>query len=274
MTPGCKYDYLTVLESPEGRNKSSALEALYGAEYFSDQTILGLHDKELAETVRGRWCIECAELSGMKKADIDKVKAQITRQVDRARAAYDRYVTDSSRQCVFWGSTNDDEYLRSQTGNRRFLPVKIKRADVAAIKRDRDQLWAEAYELETLGEPITLAENLWAAAGVEQNKRTEQDPWQDALADVVDQARAYEAEREKNSLEMVAPVYMITPGGEERITSHYLLGSILEIPINQQNAEHGKRLGRIMKKMEWEGPKLFKIEGKAMKGYTRTDPSA
>ena len=74
--PGCKFDYMTVLESPEGYNKSAPIERLYGAEFFSDQLILNVSDKELQEAMRGRWAIECAELSGMKKGDVDRIKAQ------------------------------------------------------------------------------------------------------------------------------------------------------------------------------------------------------
>src|SRR3974390_784924 len=123
--PGCKFDYMTVLESGEGKDKSGGLEILYGIEYFSDQSILGLDDKHLAETIQGRWCIESADLDGMKKAEVAKIKAQLSRNTDRTRPAYGRVVIDRPRSCVFWGTTKEQDYLRSQTGNRRFFPVTV-----------------------------------------------------------------------------------------------------------------------------------------------------
>ena len=118
--PGTKFDYIIVLESPEGYNKSSALALLYGAENFSDQSVLGLTDKELQEAVRGRWGLECADLSGMRRADVERVKAQLSRQEDRTRPAYGRAVIDTPRSTVFWGSTNDENYLRSKLATADF----------------------------------------------------------------------------------------------------------------------------------------------------------
>ena len=125
--PGCKWDYMPVLVGPENKAKSLAIATLYGAEYFSDQKIIGISDKELAEAVRGRWVIESAELAGLRKADIDHLKAQITRQVDRVRPAYGRAVMDVPRQCVHWGTTNDPIFLRRNTATvecRRSKPAR------------------------------------------------------------------------------------------------------------------------------------------------------
>jgi len=194
--PGAKFDYMTVLESPEGFNKSSAIAALYGEDFFSDQTILGLDDKQLQETLRGRWAVECADLSGLRKAEVEKVKAQLSRITDRSRPAYGRAVIDAARSCVFWGTTNDQEYLQSQSGNRRFFPVPIKRIDVEAIEAARDQLWAETVDAETLADSIMLPPELWEAAGAEQDKRTLWDPWIDDLANVATAAGRYEKHAE------------------------------------------------------------------------------
>ena len=76
FVPGCKFDYMCVLESPEGFNKSSALITLYGPPWHTDNSILGMTNKELQETVAGKWCVECAELSGMNKGDVEKIKNQ------------------------------------------------------------------------------------------------------------------------------------------------------------------------------------------------------
>jgi predicted P-loop ATPase len=271
--PGCKFDYMTVLESPEGYAKSSALAKLYGAEFFSDQTILGLDDKQLAETLRGRWCIECADLSGMRKAEVEKIKAQLSRFEDRTRPAYGRAVIDAPRSCIFWGTTNELEYLRSQTGNRRFFPVPVGRINVKAIERDRDQLWAEAMVNEPMMASIMLPEALWAAAGKEQEARTYQDTWLDVLADVSSRGERYEAARTAPGtgglLADTGPAEYERRDGRERVTSAWLLTDVLRIPEGQQNAEHGKRLGMVMRKLGWKGPKGYQIDGRVARGYER-----
>jgi predicted P-loop ATPase len=99
------------------------------------------------------------DLAGNEEIRGQKVKAQLSRQEDGSRPAYGRAVIDALRFCVMWGSTNDTQYLRSQTGNRRFLPVPVGRIDIDAIARDRDQLWAEACVAHILGESIMLPES-------------------------------------------------------------------------------------------------------------------
>jgi predicted P-loop ATPase len=276
--PGAKFDYMTVLESPEGFNKSSVLAALYGREFFSDQTLMGLDDKQLQETLRGRWCIECADLSGLRKAEVEKVKAQLSRQEDRSRPAYGRAVIDAPRSCVFWGTTNDQEYLQSQTGNRRFLPVPIQRIDVETILAARDQLWAEAMDAEAVADSIMLPEELWTAAGAEQDKRTMWHPWIDSLTNAARVAARHEkvAEpmRKRGDADAVdmGPVYDEPGDGTERVSSKFLLHKIIGIPADRVTAEHGKQVGRAMRKNGWTGPDPVRIKGRTVKGYMRRMP--
>ena len=180
--PGTKFDQIIVFESVEGRGKSTAIEILAGKENFSDQNILGLRGQEQQEAMAGIWLYEIADLTGMKKAEIEHVKAFASRKVDRARPAYGRFRVDRARRTVFFATTNDDEYLKSQTGNRRFWPVVTGRIDLAALARDRDQLWAEAAMREAEGESIGLPERLWHAAGEEQDRRREGDEWLEPIA--------------------------------------------------------------------------------------------
>lgn len=255
--PGTKFDYMTVLESPEGMNKSRALAVLYGAENFTDQAVLGASDKEIMENLRGRWCHESADLAHLRRAEIEKVKAQLSRQTDRARPAYGRALIDVPRSVVQWGSTNDQKYLRSQTGNRRFFPIPVERIDITALERDRDQLWAEANCLEDLGLDIMLPEKLWVAAGIEQAERTEDDPWRDAIADFLFDLK----EAGKTDYETI--------NGEERVTSNYIMSAVLNISVDKRTAETGKRLGLVMRGLGWQGPKSLKIDGRVMRGYVR-----
>jgi predicted P-loop ATPase len=274
--PGCKFDYMTVLHSPEGKGKSSGLSTLYGEENFSDQAILGLKDKELAEAVRGRWAMECSELVGLRKGEIENVKAMITRQTDRGRPAYARAVIDVPRTMVFWGTTNDDEYLRALSGeNRRFLPITVGDIDVDAIALDRDQLWGEASAEEGLEGSLSLPSELWAEASAERAGRTQDDPWADVLADVAEHVQRGE-QSSQSDFEIVA---VGDDGFEQRISSAYVIGVALGIPQERQTPVVAKRAADVMRSLGWSKPKSggnCRINGKSVRGYVRpyADPFA
>jgi predicted P-loop ATPase len=174
-----------VLEGVEGSLKSSAIELLAGTESFSDQTILGIGDREQQERLRGKWLYEIADLSGMKRADVEAIKAFASRTHDRARPAYGRFLVELPRRCVLFATTNDSIYLKSQTGNRRFWPVKTGVIDIDALRRDRDQLWAEAAAVEATGLSLVLPQDLWPDAVAAQEERRVEDPWHDDIADYV-----------------------------------------------------------------------------------------
>lgn len=180
--PGTKFDQIVVLEGPEGKGKSLAIETLAGRENFSDGKILGLGDREQQEAVAGVWLYEIAELTGMRKAEIEHVKAFASRTVDRARPAYGRFRVDRPRCTIFFATTNRDDYLQSDTGNRRFWPVTTDSIDLDGLRADRDQLWAEAAACEARGDSIGLPERLWIAAGEKQEGRKENDDWFELIA--------------------------------------------------------------------------------------------
>jgi predicted P-loop ATPase len=183
--PGCKFDNITVLESEEGWLKSTAWRVLAGDENFSDESILGRSGREIQEQLSEVWIHESADLAGMRKAEVESVKAFASRQVDIARPAYGYFVRKQPRHAINVGTTNSDEYLQSQTGNRRFWPLKVLRPiDIAKLERDRLQLWGEAAACEAKGESLTFAQDLWPAAVEEQEKRRVKDPWEEILADI------------------------------------------------------------------------------------------
>jgi hypothetical protein len=177
--PGCKFDEMMIFEQPlQGTDKSSALAILaVEQDWFTDDLPLTADSKRLIEATRGKWIVECAELSGMKKADIAHLTAMLSRRVDRARMAYGRLPVDVPRQFVPFGTTNKTEYLRDTTGNRRSWPVQVQRFDLDTLRRDRDQLWAEASVREAKGESIRLRRELWQAAAQQQQQRLADDPF-------------------------------------------------------------------------------------------------
>ena len=182
-SPGTKFDEMIVLEGKEGLEKSSLLDLLaVDKAWFTDSLPLNVDDKAMIESSSGKWIVEIGELQGLSKSDHNKIKAQLSRTTDRARLAYARLPIEISRQFIVFGTTNGAKYLTSLTGNRRFWPFLVKgRVDLAAFKKDRDQLWAEASAREVKGEAIRLPQHLWLAARREQEAREVDNAFHDTL---------------------------------------------------------------------------------------------
>lgn len=177
--PGCQADYMLVLEGAQGAGKSSLLRALAPDPSVFQDTPLDLGSKDALQALRGLLICEMAELKSVRGAhSIEAVKAFLTSRTDRYRDSYGHTVTAWPRRCVFAGSVNPTAglgYLTDPTGARRFWPVPVGRTDVAALERDRDQLWAEAVAAYREGEPWHPSPELTARLEAVQEERTEQD---------------------------------------------------------------------------------------------------
>ena len=178
--PGIKFDYITVLNGSQGIGKSTLIAKL-GMTWFSDSlTLSDMNDKTAAEKLQGFWIHEIGEMAGMKKADLEKVKAFVSRQDDKYRASFGRRVTPHPRQCIFFGTTNSEHgYLRDITGNRRFWNVKVngegKYKPWDLTEDIVEQIWAEVKEIASAGERLYLDTDLEEYAKQEQRDAMEQD---------------------------------------------------------------------------------------------------
>lgn len=144
LDPGCQADAVLVLEGAEGLKKSSALATLAGKTWFTSEA-LDIRSPEVPYQIGGKWIIELGEFESLKSVRATATKEFITRRTDRYRPKYGRSAIDVPRRCVFIPTTNDERYLTSVTGNRRFWPMRIvDRIDIDSIHRDRDEIWAEA----------------------------------------------------------------------------------------------------------------------------------
>jgi len=177
MQPGCKADHMLIQEGPQGIRKSTALKVLASEPWFTDE-LAELGSKDAAQQMRGIWIIEMAELDAIGQADVSRIKAFLSRTTDRYRPPYERYVVTVPRQCVFAGTVNPDTYLRDETGNRRFWPLRCGDIDLDGLRRDRNHLWAEAVARYRAGAPWWIEDRtLVAEASAAQEARYQGDAW-------------------------------------------------------------------------------------------------
>lgn len=160
MTPGVKYDYMPIFSGPQGIGKSTFLRLL-GRRWYSDnlQTFEG---KEASEMIQGVWINELGELNGLSKSETNAVKQFLSRTEDIYREPYGRRTGVYPRRCVFFGTTNDSEFLKDRTGNRRFWPVDVGVQPATKnifkdLEDDVPQIWGEAYFYWQMGEPLFLS---------------------------------------------------------------------------------------------------------------------
>jgi len=180
--PGIKFDFVLILEGKQGKGKSSFIKTL-GKHWYGDN-ISSFNGKEAVEGMQGVWIMELSELQAFGKADIEKIKSFISRTEDRIRPAYARRVETFQRRCIFIGTTNDTEYLKDETGNRRYWPVRceIKKIYISALEKEVDQLWAEAVVLWRKGEKLYLDKTEQEVLAVEeQSSRYADDVWKEII---------------------------------------------------------------------------------------------
>ena len=249
--PGVKADHMLILEGEQGARKSTALKILAGEEWFTDE-LPDLGSKDAAIHMQGVWIVEIAELDAIGRAEVSRIKAFLTRTTDRFRPPYGRHTVEIKRQCVFAGTVNPDTYLRDETGNRRFWPIRCGDIDVEGLARDRDQLWAEAVHRFKSGAIWWLEDkDLLKAARDEQDKRYQSDAWDG----VIDRWLTHETRRvnhgyagfddwQDEEFERIDPL------------SDVSVGEILESALGIEPGKWGKvdqmRIGAWLKSRNWE----------------------
>lgn len=180
FNPGYKFDYVLILVGLRQGEGKSTLASMLAGRWFSD-SFLSFVGKESFEQLQGSWIIEIGELAGMRKAEVESIKHFITKRVDKFRPAYGRVVEEYPRQCVFFGTTNEMEFLKDTTGNRRFWPVKcdVKQAArsiwEAEFVQSVHQIWAEAMEYYRAGESTELDKSLFDDAATAQRDHVDAD---------------------------------------------------------------------------------------------------
>ncbi|WP_352400122.1 virulence-associated E family protein [Anaerotignum sp.] len=189
--PGFKFDYMTIFTGPQGIGKSTLI-AKMSKGWFND-SIRTFEGKEASELLQGVWLVEVGELDAFNRSDVGRIKQFLSQQADRFRAAYGRHVKEMPRRCVFFGTTNDAEFLTDRTGNRRFWPIvvgerKAEKSVWADLDQDLDQLWAEAVMRFKIGEPLYLSGAAEKAAKEQQESHRKTSTREGIITDFLEQS--------------------------------------------------------------------------------------
>ena len=180
---------MPILAGPQGIGKSTLLSTL-GGKWFSD-SLTTFEGKDAAEMLQGTWINEIGELAAMSKYESAQVKQFLSKRADIYRAAYGRRTEEHPRRCVFFGTSNDTEFLRDYTGNRRFWPVAVGVNDPTLdpwkdLPKNVDQIWAEAVMYWRLGEDLYLTGEVEKMAIEAQEEHREASPWEGPITDFLD----------------------------------------------------------------------------------------
>jgi predicted P-loop ATPase len=192
MTPGCKFDYMLVFVGNQGRGKSSIIYKLAGGDEWFTDSLVTFYGNSAFEAVTGKWLVEVPEMHAFDKVTMNQAKAFISKQSDFYRAAYAEFPEDRRRQCAFFGTTNNTDCLRDETGGRRFWPLVTDAAErkkriFTDLDAERDQIWAEAVFYWKMGETLYLSAELENIAAEKQEAHREAHPWEDTIRNFVDQ---------------------------------------------------------------------------------------
>jgi putative DNA primase/helicase len=248
LTPGCDCQIVLVWYAPQGAGKSTALRIIAGdPSRFTDQDVVHLPVERQQEALRGRVIVEASELGGFDRHAVERVKSFISRSHDRARPAWGSCAVDQPRSFVIVATTNEMQILRDSTGNRRFLPLELKAFDLEALKRDRDQLIAEAVDQFDSHTPLTLPEELWEDAIERQKRYTLDDPIEELLAPLKGDVRK----------------------GEERLP-FCAIWTLLSIGPTGRTPSMKRRIVEAMRRSGWSYTgKPFRIGKETHRGFRR-----
>jgi putative DNA primase/helicase len=225
LSPGCKVDTMPVFESKQGMNKSQALEALVGRNWFYEASA-SPESNDFIMCMTGKLLVEMAELDKFSKTDVNAMKRVLSTPVDRYREPYGRRPSDRPRRSVFSGTTNRTDWNRDETGARRFWPVAVGHADLEWIRENREQVFAEAVVRFKRGE------SWWdfpqeAAKAAQENSRMV-DAWEGVIDD------------------------HLRLKGLERITTEDILNGPLRIDVGRWSPQDAHRVSRCMTALGWQ----------------------
>lgn len=233
--PGIKFDYMLILEGRQGIGKSTAVNIL-GGEWYAD-IVLRTDHKDTVQLINGAWIIEVSEMAGLRKAEIESLKAFLSRPTDSIRPPYGKTPQEYPRRSIFIGTINPPPsgYLRDESGNRRYWPVWVKYVDIPGLRKDRDQIFAEAYYRFRKNEKLYLdKQKQQQQAQKETELRMQQHPWLYVVSEYLD---TYDIKRIT-----IQDLYRDAINGSLgtfKITDHAILSNIMQL-LGWKTDGHGR----------------------------------
>ena len=237
--PGCKFDNVLVLEGPQGAGKSTVL-AILGGEWHAE-SVTDVGSKDSLMVLRGKWILEFAELDALGRVEASRIKQHISAPYDTYRPPYGRRTITVPRQGVFAATCNPMQYLKDETGGRRFWPIRVGRIDLDRLREDRDQLWAEALALYRQGEQTWATADMTYLADA-QEARYQTDPWE----------------------ELIIPFVMNHP----RVTINAIMAEVLMIEKSRRTQAEKNRIAKILNRLGFK-LKLTSQNGQSVRVYAR-----
>lgn len=281
MTPGVKYDTMPILAGPQGIGKSTLLRLL-GGRWFSD-SLSTFEGKEACEMLQGVWINEVGELNGLNRAETNAVKQFLSKVEDIFREPYGRRTGVYPRRCVFFGTTNEAEFLKDKTGNRRFWPIDCGiNAPTKNVFMDLPsevaQIWAEALMAWRLGEGLYLTGDALKIAETAQEEHSEQNSKEGVIREFIQREVLPDWDRKTLSQRKMYWQADFKDDGIERVPREKIcaaeiwcecLGSELKFMKRSDALEINSILQKIEGWQKSEKPMRFGAEFGVQRGFTR-----
>lgn len=246
---GCQVDTMLILEGLQGLGKSQLFRALAVRKDWHADAKIDVHDKDTLQNMLGVWVWEMAELDALSRHDAGSLRAFLTQQSNRFRAPFDREPELHHRQTVFCGTSNHTEYLKDETGARRFWPVLCQgEVNLQAIRQDVHQLWAEAVALHDAGEPWWPQPEHADVFAAEQAERYQEDAWHSLVA-----------------------TYLAKEADRQFLTTAHVLDQVLELDKGRWGQNEQKRVGAIFRRLGWTAGRM--PENPLVRGWKRPEPA-
>ena len=242
MSPGCQVDSYVVLYGSQGTGKTTSVKALAPPDSFGELSFK-MKDEDKSRILKGRLILELSEMRGLQTSENEDIKSFMTRNIERFTDKFEKLPKEFPRRCIFIGTTNNQEFLNDSTGNRRWLPIEVKEANIQALKNDRNQIWAEAIQIYKTSNMLTLYNN--AQNGIEEYRKNF--VFSNPLAEEISN-------------------WFIDHPDVTLISNKELWESVTSYTYDQKSA---RILHHSMAYLGGWGKKIFRIGGKTFRGYEK-----